>query len=175
MAETKRIVDAERTPEHLLERGRAFADVGDLTRAEQYLAAALDAGADEKVVLPLLLRVCVSAKRYRVAIGYAEPALSRHPQDFRLRMVIASLHAAVDEFDIAKQQLEIVLQTHPDEAGAHYALAVILHDELHQLVDADAHFREYLRLAPDGPHAPEAKAALLKEVKPVESLQKATP
>ena len=35
-------VKAERAPDKLVDRGLAFANVGDLTRAEQYLAAALD-------------------------------------------------------------------------------------------------------------------------------------
>ncbi len=52
------IIAAERTPEKLLERGLAFAQVGDLVRAEQYLVAALDAGASPDAVLPKLLVVC---------------------------------------------------------------------------------------------------------------------
>ena len=37
----------EGTPDKLFERGRAFAAVGDMTRAEEYLAAAMEAGYDE--------------------------------------------------------------------------------------------------------------------------------
>lgn len=166
VVESQKIAEGERTPDKLVERGKGFYDVGDLTRAEQYFAAALTAGAPEKDVLPLLLRVCVEAKRYRVAIGYAEPVLHKHPDDYRLRMLVASLYAAVDDFGAAQQQLETVLSQHPDDASAHYALAVILHDELHQLLDADVHFREYLRIEPNGPHAEEARSLLLKEVKP---------
>ena len=49
-------VRAEETPEKLLARGRAFIAVGDYERAEQYLASALDRGAEPRLALPLLLR-----------------------------------------------------------------------------------------------------------------------
>ncbi len=166
VVESQKIAADERTPQKLVDRGKGFYEVGDLTRAEQYFAAAIAAGASEKEVLPLLLRVCVEAKRYRVAIGYAEPVLQKHPDDFHLRELVASLYAAVDEYPAAREQLEVVLAKHPDEASAHYALAIILRDEMHLLLDADAHFREYLRIAPTGPHAEEARSLLLKEVKP---------
>jgi hypothetical protein len=48
--------------------------------------------------------------------------------------------------------------------NAHYALAVLSRDE-NDPVGADKHFREYLRLAPNGPHAEEAQASLLESVR----------
>lgn len=154
----------ERTPEKLLERGKAFANVGDLTRAEQYLSGALDAGADPAEVMPVLLRVCIQAKRYRVAIDYAEPVLRKRPADHHLRFVVASLHAVVGDIDAARAALEEIASGRPDDAQVHYWIAVLLRDEAGKRLDADKHFREYLRLAPGGAHAEEARASLLKVV-----------
>jgi tetratricopeptide (TPR) repeat protein len=157
-------VKEEQTPVKLIARGRAFASVGDYTRAEQYLAAALEAGADPKEVLPTLIKVCVADKRYRVAIDYAEPVLKKRPRDHRLRFVVASLYTAIGEPRIAREHMLLVIEEHPDHAEVHYALAVLLKNEEGDPVKADHHFREYLRIKPQGPHAEEARGSLLKDV-----------
>lgn len=84
-------------------------------------------------------------------------------------MVVGSLYAAVGQNVTARTHYETVVEQHPDEPTPHYALAVLLRDQFVDKVGADAHFREYLRLAPAGPHADEAKGSLLKPVKPVEA------
>src|SRR5262249_30987608 len=137
-------VKEERTTEKLVDRGLAFASVGDLTRAEQYLSAALDQGADETKVLPALLRVCIAAKRYRVAIDYATPYLRKHPGDNRLRFVVASLRAETGDVVLARADLEHVVKDAPDDAGARFAYAVLLRDDCNDAGSADAQFREYL-------------------------------
>ncbi len=157
-------IKAERSPDKLVDRGLAFAQVGDLTRAEQYLAAALDAGADSEIVLPPLLKVCVQAKRFRVAIDYATPVLRKHPSDTHLRYVIASLRATVGDFLQARADMEQVVAQTPNDPGARYAYAVLLRDNCGDLEAADAQFRAYLALAPQGDHAEEARASLLKPV-----------
>lgn len=154
----------EESPQKLYERGRAFAQVGDYVRAEQYLSAALDAGADPKKALPLLLHVCIEGQRYRVALDFAEAHLRKHPEDQRLRFLVASLYAAVGDAPSARARLETLLRASPKQAEAHYALAVILRDELAEWEAADAHFRAYLELAPKGEHAEEARASLLQRV-----------
>jgi len=156
---------SESTADKLVARGRAFAQVGDMTRAEQYFASALERGADPNRVLPLLLDVCVSEGRYRVALDYAEPHLRKHPANYRLRFVVASLYATIGDSATAIEQLQQVAQAQPQHADAHYALARLLRDEEGDIVGADQHFREYLRLQPGGPHADEARASLLKSVK----------
>lgn len=155
-------VKAEQAPEKLIDRGKAFASVGDYTRAEQYLAAALEEGADPKRVLPTLLKVCVAEKRYRVAIDYAEPVLKKHPSDHRLRFVVASLYATIGETRRAREHMERVVRDDPGYAEVHYALAVLLKNDEGDILTADHHFREYLRLRPEGPHAEEARGSLIK-------------
>jgi tetratricopeptide (TPR) repeat protein len=159
-----RVIREEHAPDKLVVRGRAFQQIGDLVRAEQYFAAALQAGADPAEVLPLLLRVCIEATRYMAAIEYAEPYLQRHPEDHRLRLVVASLYAAIGQPARARAHYERVLEEHADEPTAHWALGVLLRDQVGDRVGADAHFREYLRLRPEGPHAEEARSSLLKPV-----------
>ncbi len=154
----------EKAPDKLLERGKAFAQVGDFTRAEQYLATALDAGADPAVVLPLLLRVCTEGQRYRVAIDYAEQHLRKHPGDQRLRFLVATMYLAIGETAGARERLEVVVAASPKDAAARFALASVLRD-MGEPVLADRHFRVYLELEPKGTHVEEARASLLKEVR----------
>lgn len=156
----------EQRPEKLMERGLAFAAVSDHTRAEQYLSAALEAGAPPEKVLPPLLRACVAENRFRAALSYAEPHLTKHPDDSRLRFVVASLHASVGDFPAALAHLERVAKTRPDYAEVHYAIAVLLRDDIGDAARADTHFREYLRLEPEGAHAAEARGSLLRVVAP---------
>jgi len=155
---------AEHTTENLAERGRAFAAVGDLTRAEEYLAAALDQGANPKEILPLLLDVCVRGGRYRSAILHAEAHLRRNPTDQATRLVVGTLYAALGEDKEAHEALQQVVDARPDDAQAHYVLAVLARDNENDVVSADRHFREYLRIQPNGAHAEEARASLLKRM-----------
>jgi tetratricopeptide (TPR) repeat protein len=157
-------IQRESTADKLLARGKAFASAGDLTRAEQYLVAALDAGADEKRTLPLLMRVCVEAKRYRVALDYAEPRLERDPDDVDLRYLVATLQRAVGNDEAAEETLEQAIAQRPGDADLHFALASVLHDGKRSPKKADDHFREYLRLAPRGRHVAEARGSLLRSV-----------
>jgi tetratricopeptide (TPR) repeat protein len=157
-------VQAEETPEKLLARGRAFMVSGDLARAEQYFASAIEHGAEPRVALPLLLRACAAEKRYRAGIDYAEPHLRRHPNDALLRFVVASFYTTIGDVPAARTELERVVRDKPDLAPAHFALAVLLRDEQGDRVQADLHFREYLRLEPDGVHVDEARGSLLKLV-----------
>lgn len=148
-------------PGLLLDKARAFAAAGDYARAEQYLTLAQEHGASEAVVLPLLLDVCVRDQRYRDAIAHVQEHLRHHPGAHRLRFVLSSLYAALGHVQAARKELERALSGEPDNAQAHYALAVLLRDGVADFGRADLHFREYLRLAPAGPHAEEASESLL--------------
>ena len=149
------------TTEELVERGRAFAMVGDLTRGEQYLSAALQRGADLSDVLPLLVHVCVEAGRYRVAAEYLRMYRVEEPQSANAQLLYGSLEAAVGDREVARREYETLLRSHPDDSTGHYALAVLFRDAMGDPSSSDAHFREYLRLSPHGEHAAEARASLL--------------
>jgi tetratricopeptide (TPR) repeat protein len=147
----------------LVERGRGFAAIGDFTRAEQYLSASLEAGADVHTALPMLVRVCIETGRYRVGIEHIRRYLREDSNDDRLHFLLGVLEAGVGNRDAALKELQAVLAQHPDDADGHYALGVLLRDGADDIVNADVHFRAYLRLAPEGAHTADARASLLQE------------
>ena len=149
-----------RDPSVLFERGRAYARSGDLNRAEEYLTASIDAGKDPKMVLPILLSVCIAAGNYRLALDHADRALQRTPTDTRLRFVVASLDQATGDKDLAKQNLDQVTREDPNFADAQFALGVLMRDDLKDQAGAEPHFRAYLKLAPKGAHADEARQSI---------------
>jgi tetratricopeptide (TPR) repeat protein len=157
-------VARERDPKRLVRAAEAFATLGDFGRAAQYYRSALEEGADENSVVPGLIDVYIRDKQFRSAVFEGERYLKKHPQQTSLRFVIASLSAALGDQDSAKKQLEQVVREEPANANAHYALAVLLRDDVADLSSADEHFREYLRLLPEGPHADEARGSLLQRV-----------
>ena len=140
----------ETTEDKLIERGAAFVSVGDLMRAEQYLAAALDHGGDPDRILPLLLRVCVEAEKYRVAAGYARDYLRAKPDNVPLRMLLGSLEAAIGNRRAAREEIRWVVERQPSNAEAHFELGLLLREDNLDLAEANDHFREYLRLTPKG-------------------------
>jgi Tfp pilus assembly protein PilF len=160
-AENLRTFQREQDPQILIERGKAFAATGDLTRAEEYLGAALERGAEPSQVIPLLMVVCVQDGRLRLAVQYAEDHIRRHPNDTRTRLVLGTLYAGLGETEHAETELKRVLQERPNEAQAHYALAVIMRDR-GDTQGAQDHFREYVRISPRGPYAEEARSSLLR-------------
>lgn len=152
----------------LLETGRGLAARGDSLRAEQYLRAALEAGSPPADVVPLLITVCVRSQRHRAAIADAREFLRQHPRASRLRFVLASLLAGLGDYPAAVDELTRLVSLDPGHDLGHYALAVLYRDRLQHAEHADREFRTYLQLAPDGPHAEEARASLLQPVRAVD-------
>jgi tetratricopeptide (TPR) repeat protein len=143
----------------LFQKGQAAAALGDLTRAEQYLVAAIKAGADERKVIQPLLVACITDQRFPAALDYAEQYLYRHPNDLDVRFVAGTLHAVLGQPAKARQLLETVTRGRPESAEAHYALATVLRQG-GDVSQADRHDIEYLRLDPEGAHAAQARARL---------------
>lgn len=154
--------EAARRTELFMQRAQSAFARSDYTRAEQYLNLAKESGRSETEITPLLIDVCVKDQRYRAALQYAQEYLRRHPRAHRLRFVEATLLGALGETARAKEELEKVLNAEPRHADAHYSLAVLLRDDLGNHLEADSHFRDYLRLAPRGAHAEEAGQSLLE-------------
>jgi Flp pilus assembly protein TadD len=150
----------ELTKEQLLERGKMFSVVGDHTRAEQYFTSAIEAGADELRVFPLLLASCLNDGRLRLAAQYSEDYLKRHPNDVRVRLVLGTIYSAIGENTLAEVELRRVIAQQPTDAQAHYALATLLREARPQQSEAEVHYREYLRLAPNGDYAPQVRETL---------------
>lgn len=148
----------------LVQKGREFAEGGDVLRAQEYFTSALKAGADEKVVLPLLLRVCVAERNYRLAIEFAESSLARNPKNSRLRLLAGTLHASVGDTARSRERLERAADELANEADVQFTVAVSFRDDANDVVMADKYFRRYLALAPNGEHAEEAKGSLMEQV-----------
>src|SRR5213079_3280437 len=77
MREGMTVVAKEREPERLVRAAEAFATLGDLARAAQYYQAAVEEGADERVIVPRLVQVYVKDKQYRAAVHAGQNYLQK--------------------------------------------------------------------------------------------------
>lgn len=152
--------------ERLFATGMASAAQGDYVRAEQYLAAAGARGYAETQVIGPLVRVCVVASRLRQALVYAQPYLRRHPEDWRLRFVVATVHLGLDDLDEARTELARVIAAAPTVPEPYFVLGTLLRERLRDEAAAKPHFERYLALAPTGAHADEAHLALTTPLPP---------
>jgi tetratricopeptide (TPR) repeat protein len=162
-------VESGYAPDRLLEIGRVHRKSGDTTRAEQEFAAVLEnkraSEEQRRAALRELMATCIEAQRFRVAIDYAEPELRRHPNDVALLRLVASLAAAVGEGLKARDLYERLLALAPSDAESELALARVMRDAFADRLGAGEHFERYVQLAPNGPHAGEARA-FLQELRP---------
>jgi tetratricopeptide (TPR) repeat protein len=145
----------------LFAEGLAAKAAGDVARAEQYFAAALERGYPIAEVMPALLSASIGADRFDSALYYAHAHLINNPKDVALRYLVASLHLAVGQNARAREQLELLTEVSPQHPQAHYLLAILARDDRHDASNARRaaqEFTRYLALAPDGRHAAEARS-----------------
>ncbi|MEM1414882.1 MAG: tetratricopeptide repeat protein, partial [Myxococcota bacterium] len=143
--------------DELFARGEGSARAGDFLRAEQYYAAAYDRGYPGAQAVPALLRVCVAADRISAAVGYVEPYVEAHPEEWALRMVLATLYEALGNGDAALATLEGVVVDAPERPEPRYLLGV-MYSDVGARPEAIASFERYLALAPTGDHARDRKS-----------------
>lgn len=148
------------TSEELFEIALFQARRGDLLRAEQYLSAARSEGFSESLVVYWLVRVCVSAGRYHSALNHASEYLRANPSNWRLRLVVASIHEALGDLVRARVEMESIVRVHPSHPLPHYRLAMLYQRPPVDLERTSAHLRAYLTLDPAGPHSAEVRIAL---------------
>lgn len=153
---TRRHDDAEQ----LFDLGRQAAQAGDSIRSEQYFSLAIEAGLDQRKVLPLLLKVCLQGSRLRSALDHAEPYLLQHPEDHALRYLVATIHLSLGQVETARLNLKELLRADASNAGAHYLLGVL--EMGSSPTESIEHFRTYLSLAPRGNRAAEVQSRLLE-------------
>ena len=151
-------------PALLVEQGEAFAQNGDFTRAQQYYAAAISAGGKSKAILPQLLKACIAAGDLRLASEYAEAELARNPDDAHLRFLAGALAAQVGNRVVAHEHLVQAAKELVKDANVQFSVATFLRDDMKDRIEADPYFRDYLKLAPGGEHAAEARGSLMERV-----------
>jgi len=160
--EQRAVIAAESSGPALLNKARASTAMGDYSRAEQYYAAALRAGAPEKTVVERMIEVCVADQRYPAAVEHAEQYLYRHPGDAEVQFVAASLHVAIGELARGRSLYETVVKDRPNWPEPHYAFATLLRAEDCDIALADQHDLTYLKLSPQGAFAETARARLTR-------------
>ncbi len=151
-------------PAVLVEHGEAFAANGDFTRAQQYYAAAIAAGGKSRAILPQLLKACIAAGDLRLATEYAENELARNPDDAHLRFLTGALQAQVGNRPGARSHLVQAAKELPKDPNVQFSVATFFRDDLNDRIEADPYFREYLRLAPKGEHAAEARGSIMERM-----------
>jgi tetratricopeptide (TPR) repeat protein len=139
----------------LFERGIALTREGDSVRAEQYLAASLREGYDWEVALPLLMRVCLTGSRLRAALNYASPYLKKYPDAVWLRYLVATVYLGLGQPLHAREHLLAIQGLPPYEARTQYLLGQTEWEGFGDAQAAARHYREYLRVEPNGPYARE--------------------
>ncbi len=153
-----------KNPSVLVEQGESFAEGGDFTRAQQYYAAAIAAGGKSSKILPQLLKACIAAGDLRLASEYAEAELSRNPDDSHLRFLAGALAAQIGNRPNAHKHLVQAAKELDKDANVQFSVATFLRDDMKDRIEADPYFRDYLRLAPKGEHAAEARGSLMERV-----------
>jgi tetratricopeptide (TPR) repeat protein len=148
-------------PQVMTEHADAFAENGDFTRAQQYYSAAIAAGGKASVIMPRLLKACIASGDLRLATEYAEQELSKNPDDAHLRFVTGALQAQIGNRPAARRHLSLAASQMKQNAKVQFVVATFFRDDLQDRGEADPYFREYLRLAPNGEHAAEARGSLM--------------
>src|SRR5688572_147891 len=147
----------------LFERGLALIAEGDSVRAEQYLAASLREGHDWRQALPPLLRVCLTGSRLRAGLNYASPYLRAHPDELWLRYLVATVYLGLGQPLRAREQLHAIRGKAPYQGRAEYLLGQTEWEGFGNAAAAAEHFREYLRVEPNGASAREVSEWLSQQ------------
>jgi tetratricopeptide (TPR) repeat protein len=147
--------DPNAAAHELFDQGNQLAATGDSVRAEQYLAAALREGYPGEEVLPPLLRVCLAGSRLRAALNYATPYLKKHPDAVWLRYLVATVYLGLGQPLHARENLLAIEGQAPYAARVQYLLGETEWEGFGDATAAAGHFREYLRVDPEGAYARE--------------------
>jgi tetratricopeptide (TPR) repeat protein len=147
------------TPKEMVEAAIAYEDEGELEAAVEMYRAALTAGGAQAEVcfhlaelLYMLGDISAARERYFMAIELDENFVEA-------RANLGCVLAETGELELAVAAFQGTLAHHRDYPDVHYHLARTL-DELERSEEADSHWREFLKLAPDSPWADEARDRL---------------
>ena len=110
----------------------------------------------ESPVAANLVWVCLSIFFFCGLFGCDRVGNSRHSQ----LMQDAENKSAQGDFERAVNLYEAALDDSPRGAEVHYKLALLYDDKLNDPVSAVHHFKRYLVLSPNGPHAKDVKDSI---------------
>lgn len=147
--------------EELFEGALTFRERGDLQRSEQYFVASMERGKSPTVVIPHLVRLCVSQRRFSGALNYLEPLLQHEPHHWRLRRLYATLLAGLRRNDDAEVEFRRVLAQAPEDPTTHYFVGMFYRD-LSRRDEAKTHLLLYLEYTEDARHRAEVEETLLR-------------
>ena len=106
-----------------------------------------------------LVWVCLSIFFLCGQTGCDRVGNSRHSQ----LMQDADNKSAQGDFERAVNLYEAALDDSPRGAEVHYKLALLYDDKLNDPVSAVHHFKRYLTLSPNGPHAKDVKDSIKRD------------
>ena len=104
-------------------------------------------------------RLCLSLLFTYALAGCDQIGNSRHGQLTQ----DADTKSAQGDFERAVNLYEAALDDSPRGAEIHYKLALIYDDKLNDPVSALHHFKRYLALSPNGPHAKDVKDSIKRD------------
>ena len=139
----------------------AFMDLRDWQRAENALTSALQIKPDNATALLALGEVYWREKRYDEAEKTLLEGLKLEDKNWHGHFTLSRLYWEKGEVMKAGPAIGRTLQLKPDFAEAHLLAGNILL-RLNQPQRAQAEYEEYLRLAPKGEYATEARALIQK-------------
>lgn len=144
------------TPDQLVRLAQELEDQGALAEAAELYRAAMAAGGPRPELCFRLAELLYQAgdlsgarERYYLAIELDEDYVEA-------RANLGCVLAEQGQCELAVAAFEGALAFHPHYADVHYHLARTL-DRLHRAAEAELHWDDFLRLAPDSPWADEAR------------------
>lgn len=167
-AAQRRLLSAPGDLDTHLELSAAFLRQGDYMRARQYLSVAQHglavqpgARADSERLFRLAIVIAVRSQQYAEAIRRCTQRLEEG-EDAAVRGLLALLLEAVGDEEGAVRQLRLQIALHPQEPQRLVELAQLYErsPQLERRRLAHELYRRYLEVAPSGPQAALARAAL---------------
>ena len=132
---------------------------GDLANARRRLDAVTRVAPSAYEVHLLAGRVLARERRPQEALASLEKAVERNPANPRARTQIAGLATEVGRWDVAERHLRALLEMGYQPARTHFALGQVAQAQ-GRTADAEAQYREALRLEPGLTMAQEALRSL---------------
>ena len=133
---------------------------GKTDEALKAFRQAADLDHDDARPLEFIAAVHSDRNQWKPALDALNEAVRREPKSPRLLTALAVAEWHIYGPQTARSRLTDVLAIAPNYSPALFNMAIVQRDGLHQPAEAAAMFQRYLKLAPNDPHAAEARAAL---------------